>query len=214
MDKQEKTKLRKLLDFCKVHKRLLVSIAVVLVLGYVVVMWLDSRNAKTTLAGMTVNVPLSDTGTAILTTEYQDHVGAVSGREEIYLGQMELNAIGGSDMKDHYGLKSLEGLCANEQLDYLLLDQVAFEMLLSRGIFQDLTEIYTQSELEAMGDMPVYCKLGKEAQAVPMALNITDCPYAQEFAGGTDNVYFVFVQDSPRADACREFLSYLLSWNH
>lgn len=214
MDKQEKTTLRKLLDFCKNHKRLLISIAIVLVLGYAVVMWLDSRNSKTTLAGMTVNVPLSDAGTAILTTEYQDRFNTDSDREEIYLGQMELNAIGGADMKDHYGLKSLEGLCANGQLDYLLLDQVAFEMLLSRGIFQDLTEIYTQSELEAMGDMPVYCKLGKGAQAVPMALNITDCPYAQKFAGGTDTVYFVFVKDSPRADACRELLSYLLVWDH
>jgi len=213
MDKL-KTTVRKLADFCKAHKRLLISIAVVMIVAYIAVMWINRRTGKIFLAGMTVNVPLSDTGTAILTEEYQDRSGTDSDQEEIYLGRMEIEEIGGTDMKDHYGLKSLEGLCANEQLDYLLLDQVAFELLLSRGVFRDLTEIYTQSELEAMGDMPVYCRIGSGAPVAPMALNITACPYAREFAGGTDAVYFVFVEKSPRADTCREFLSYLLAWDH
>lgn len=213
MDKQEKITIRKLLDFCRVHKRLLISIAVVLVVGYVVVMWLDSRDTKTLVSGMTVNVPLSDQGAAILNAEYKNHLGAESDREEVYLGQMELQAMGGADMKDHYGLKSLLGLCEKEQLDYLLLDQTAFEILLSRGIFRDLTEVYTQSELEAMGDMPVYCRLGEDAPALPMALDITTCPYVQEFAGGIERVYFVFVKKSPRTEAGRELLSYLLAWD-
>lgn len=213
MENQGHKAIRMVLDFCKAHKRLLISIAIVLVVGYVAVMWLNSSKPKTLLAGMTVNVPLSDAGTAILTTEFQSSAGLGSNGEEIYLGQMELDA-SGSSTKDHYGLQSLDGLCANEQLDYLVLDQVAFEMLLSRGIFRDLTELYTQSELEAMGDMLVYCRIGKDAPAAPMALNITSCPYVQKFAGGTETVYFVFVQDSPRADTCREFLSYLLAWDH
>lgn len=213
MENQGHKAIRMVLDFCKAHKRLLISIAIVLLVGYVAVMWLNRSNPKTLLAGMTVNVPLSDAGTAILTTEFQSSAGLGSDREEIYLGQMELDA-SGSSTKDHYGLQSLDGLCANEQLDYLLLDQSAFEMLLSRGIFRDLTEIYTQSELEAMKNMLVYCRAGEDAPAVPMALNITASPYVQEFVGGEETVYFVFVKDSPRADVCRELLTYLLVWNH
>ena len=58
----------------------------------------------------------------------------------------------------------------------------------------------------------VYAQNEGEDAPSAVAIDITDIPFIQKNAQVKDTVYFVYVANSPRVEACRAFYDYLLAY--
>ncbi len=196
------------------YKWVLVVVLLLIMAVSVLLASLQNLSKKTLVAGVTVNVFLSDEGKAALSEDYKALVGTGSSKEEVYLSHTDIeNPLTATSYdENYYAVLSLLALCSNEELDYLIMDQEGFETMLVQGAYLDLNNVYTTEELEAMGDHVIYAQDKDTDSPAPMALDITDCAFIQENTDQKGPIYFVFVGNSPRTDACREFYDYLISW--
>lgn len=167
----------------------------------------------TVMAGITVNVELSEAGKAYLTDAYKEKLQAGK-KEMVYLGKAEIHYLDTTlnHNDNYYAAMSLASLCYNQEVDYLLLDQEGFEVMLLQDVYLDLQKVYTQEELELLGETVVFAQNNDQAAPRPIALKITDSPFIQENTDVAGEVYFAYAAASPRTEACRELFEYLLAW--
>ena len=192
---------------------LLGVIAVALFIAVLVTV-LDSVKKSTVMSGITVNVQITDEGVLYLREQFREHLGVESDRKVLYFNQSTMES--GNDaanMDNYYAIQSLNALCAGGEIDYMILDQVGFEIMLNQELLVDLRNVYTDEELQTMTGMLEYCQIDDSEEIIPIALNITDTAFIQEHTEETGKVYFAFATGSPRAETCRELLLHLLAWN-
>lgn len=196
------------------YKWVLVVVLILIMAVSILLASIENKRTITLLSGITVNVQLSEEGKAYLSEDYKQLVGTGNKRETVVLSHTDIG-----DVKDpsayesnYYAIMSLLALCANKEVDYLILDQAGFGTMLTQGAYLELDQVYTPEELEAMGDDVVYAKLEEQNKTAAVAIDITDTAFIQENATVKDRVYFVYVINSPRVEACREFFDYLLAY--
>ena len=167
----------------------------------------------TVMAGITVNVELSEAGKAYLSEEYKAKL-QVGEKEMVYLGKTEIHYLDTTANHDdnYYAAMSLASLCYNQEVDYLLLDQEGFEVMLLQDVYLDLQKVYTQEALALLGDSVVFAQNSEESAPRPIALKITGSPFIQENTDVEGEVYFVYVAASPRTESCKALFEYLLNW--
>lgn len=186
---------------------LLLIMAVSVILGSI-----ENKRQVMLLGGVTVNVQLSEEGKDYLNDDYLQVVGTGNKRETMVLSHTDIDNITSVYESNYYAVLSLLALCANQEVDYLILDQTGFEAMLIQGAYLHLSEVYTPEELEAMGEKVVFAQNKDETEPSAVAINITDTPFIQKNAEVKDTVYFVYVANSPRVEACRAFYDYLLAY--
>lgn len=197
------------------YKWVLVVVLILIMAVSVLLASIENKRTVTLLGGITVNVQLSEEGKTYLNEDYKQCVGTGNKREAVVLSHTEIGDVTNSasyNENDYYALMSLLALCANQEVDYLILDQAGFGAMLTQGAYLELDQVYTSEELEAMGDDVVYAKLEEQNKTAAVAIDITDTAFIQENATVKDRVYFVYVVNSPRVEACREFFNYLLDY--
>ena len=196
------------------YRWMLIVVAILIMVVSILLASFQNLSKKTVMAGVTVNVFLSDEGKAYISDDYKASLGITSEKEEVYLSHSDIaDAASATNFSEnYYAVMSLLALCANEEVDYLLLNQVGFETMLVQGAYLDLTKVYTAEELEAFGDRVVYAQTNQESEPTPMALKITDSPFIQDNADNKGDIYFVFVANSPRTEECRAFFDYMMAW--
>ena len=169
----------------------------------------------TAMAGITVNLALSEAGSAWLTEDYRSVQGITSPKEAVYLAgiRIELQSEAGDARENYYAIRSLTTLCNTQEVDYLILDQVGFEVMLTRNVYLDLTKVFSPEELEKLGSRVISMETEDSAAPIPVALDISDCPFIQENADAGSAVYFTFVSGSPRTEQCTELLNWLMAWS-
>lgn len=194
------------------YKAGIIAVFVGLVLLAAAVGAVRDLKKTTVMAGITVNVELSEAGKAYLTDAYKEKLQAGE-KEMVYLGKMEIHSLETTVNHDdnYYAAKSLTALCNTQEVDYLLLDQEGFETMLLQSVYLDLQKVCTQEELAALGDQVVMAQYEGKADPMPVALDITECPFIRDNAQ-EEKVYFVFVSGSPRTESCEALLDYLLAW--
>ncbi len=196
------------------YKWVIPVMLVVIMLVSILAASITNLSKVTMMGGISVNVQLSDDGKAYLVEDYKEYMGLTSKRQSVVLSetyiQKAANAIDYTD--NYYALMSLLALCSNEEVDYLILDEEAFEVLLVQGAFLDLTKVYTQEELDAMGDLVIHFRDSESNEVTAVALDITNTAFIQDNTNESGKVFFAYVANSPRVEQCRDLYQYLLNW--
>ncbi len=190
-------------------------VVLILIMGVSVLLAVAQNKQKILLlGGVTVNAQLSEEGRNYLREDYLQVIGTGNKHETIDLGHTNIASLQNTTTYEdnYFSVMSLMALCSNEELDYMIMDQEGFETMLIRGAYLGLDQVYTPEELEKMEDQVIYAKNGETQIPNAVALDITDCAFTQEHINTSGKVYFVYVINSPRVEACREFYNYLLAY--
>ena len=208
------THKEKLVHIWTYYKWLIPVFLVIVMLVSIVISSVTNLNTVKVMAGISVNVNLSDEAESYLREDYREVLGLTSKKQKVVFTETYIeNLVTASDyMESYYALMSLLALCSNKEVDYLILDEEGVRVLMVQGAFRNLTEVYTEEELDALGDLVVYKEDKETKELVPIALNITDTPFIQEKTAANKNVFFSFVANSPRLEQTKALYQYLLEW--
>lgn len=196
------------------YKWVLVVVLILIMAVSVLLAVIENKRQITLLGGVTVNVQLSEEGKAYLNEDYKQIIGTGNKRETVVLSHTDIEDVTNSALyeSNYYAVMSLLALCSNKEVDYLILDQTGFEAMLIQGAYLGLDQVYTPEELAEMGEDVVYAQNQDEETPSAVAIDITDTAFIQANANVKDKVYFVYVINSPRVEACRDFFDHLLAY--
>lgn len=198
------------------YKSTLVIAAAMVILLSIVISCVVNVNTDTIVAGVTVNVHLSDRGMQYLGDDYYNKVYDGSGLEKVYITDMSLRDLSDVEHSEetYYTLMSLAALVSEEELDYMIVDQSALESFIKyESILQDLRVLFTGDELSELGTAVVHQRLNEDGEDIPIAINISELPFVKENSSmGDKPVYITFALNSAREEACRDIYEYILSW--
>lgn len=204
----------KLLHLWTYYKWVFVVVLILIMCVSVFLAVLENKRTTMLLGGITVNVQLSEEGKSYLSDDYLPIIGTGNKHEIVALSHTDITDVSSTTVyeNNYYSVMSLLALCANQEVDYLILDQTGFEAMLIQAAYLGLDEVYTPEELVEFGEDLVYAQNKGETEPSAIALDITDSAFVQENAKVKDKVYFVYVANSPRVEECRAFFEYLMAY--
>lgn len=206
--------LRQKLEHIWTYYKLWLVVLVLVIMGISLVSTsFVNANTDMLLAGVAVNVNISDEGNAYLTDGMFDQLTKDGKWEDIALQEMRLHDLMDTEdvEEDYYSLMSILGMGAGKILDYLIMDKDAMEILLPNDPFLDLQELLTQEELKALDGRVVY-KEDTDGTLTPIAVEITDTPYIKDNATADGKVFLAFTVNTTRKNACRILWDHLNAW--
>lgn len=174
-----------------------------------------NANVQTLIAGVMVNVPISEYGSEYISTDYGKVLGAVTNKTQVLLYSVELTSMSdsGNVEYNHTVTEQLVAQAAAEALDYVIMSKDAMEMLLSEDMFLDLRELMTDEELQQWEGKIIYLVKEEGGEQVPVALDLLGTSFSDDCISRTTSYMLGFVLTTPRKDACRDFLDYLMAWD-
>lgn len=194
---------------------IIVSLSLIAVLSLTLTITKNMR-VNIIIGGVSLNVDISEEGEAYLRSGYKDYIGSESKDERVsftyFTLQNPMKNPNASVAENSQNLDILLALCSNHEIDYLITDREAFEILVSNGVCADLTQIYSAQELEAMSDLICYYQPEGSTEQIPVAINILNTPFIQDNTNAKEIVYFIFVSNSNRLEQARGLYDYLLAW--
>ena len=190
------------------YKWLLVVLIVLIMAVSILLACITNLRKINLMGGITVNIEMSDEGKAYLGDEFKEKIGTGKKRETVICSSMMVGK--GETYEEGFSIQSVEAMCAGQDLDYMILDQDGFGVFLRRGIYKDLTELFSEEELLELQGKGIGIGYNSENEAI--ALDITDCPFAQKNIQTKDKAYFVVVVNAPNAQNCRAMIEHILAW--
>jgi len=171
-------------------------------------------SAQAAFAGVSVNVRLSQTGSDRLKQELSARLEEEGLKGKLLLTDARLEAFETrQDLNtNYYALQALLLLYETQEIDMMLLDQIAMENFLRQGIYLDLRELFPEDRLAGLGSAVVYGKAGSQAEAVPLVLDVTQLPFIREHAEAEGKIYLAFMENTPRLAACRLLWDVITTW--
>lgn len=172
-----------------------------------------NRNKNILSSGATVNATLSQ--------EAIDYLSALcyERNPEQKNGEFNLQSVMLEDFEDttdyefNYSvLVRIITMCSEQDLDYIIMDEVAMKLLLVQECYMDLSEILTQDELTALGDKVISARAEDQTEARPYVINITDLPFIKDNTDAKGPIYIAFAANTPRKEACRQIWNDILAW--
>ncbi len=198
------------------YKSSLLILAVVILVGSIFVTSCRARNTRTILAGVGVNVALTEEGTSYVKEDYYARTATGGLEQVIYTESVQERFSSTTDFQTSYTqLMNLVALISAQELDYLLLDAIGVENLLAHGVFMDLRDFFTEAELEALGDKVIWMESTNSDDSklqMPVAVNIEHLPFTQAHTINTKDTFFAVVSNTLRKETCRDFWAYLNAW--
>jgi len=173
----------------------------------------ENRQINVIVGGVMVNVDISDAGEHYLKDGYKAFVGSESEKDRVSLSYMSLGSAETTVNSDnYYALQSVLALVAGKDLDYLITDEEAFLTLLKQDIYADLRNVYTEEELETMGEAVVYYQEQGSSKKIPVAIDIQKTAFVRDNTTTDGMVYFIFIANSERIEQTKDLLEYLKDW--
>lgn len=191
---------------------ILLGLFVLILLGYFI-SGLINNQVKSLYTGMYANLDISDTGIQYLQEDYYAHLGG-GDWEKVELLSTRFNDLFSSVEDYDYNYNAAMSAVmqvSSKALDYLLMDQVAMEFYMGQDIFMDLSEFFTEEELQLLKDDLVYLQTN-DGQTIPVALHIEDMDFCVDCIKQEDNIFLAFIGNTTRKDTCRDFWEYLNAW--
>lgn len=211
-----KQKLAHLWTYYKVW--LFVGILIAAGLSLVVTMVVN-KSTTTLCSGLLVNVSLSDEAHAYLQEDLFEQLTTGSRFEKVNLTNAYIGKGTGAETVDqnYYTMVSITGLAVTGELDYLIMDKYAMDYLVVQEIFIDLRDIFTQDELDALGNAVVTARNQEvpESESIPVAINITELPFIAENTqlAESDTVFLSFTKGSSRESLRKELWQWINNWS-
>ena len=169
------------------------------------------------MSGYLANITLSEDGSAYLKEDYLSHLGGSADSQTVILNSTVFGGEGYlTNMEANYNAALAPVLQVTAQeVDYMLLDEVALEFYLNKAFFMDLRQLLNEEELKQLEltyYQPVDIDEKPVGESYPVAADITGTAFAQGCAKDAKKVYFVAVANGPNKDDIRNFWEYLNSW--
>lgn len=169
------------------------------------------------MSGYLANITLSEDGSAYLKEDYLSHLGGSADSQTVILNSTVFGGEGYlTNMEANYNAALAPVLQVTAQeVDYMLLDEVALEFYLNKAFFMDLRQLLNEEELKQLEltyYQPVDIDEKPVGESYPVAVDITGTAFAQGCAKDAKKVYFVAVANGPNKDDIRNFWEYLNSW--
>lgn len=190
------------------YKWLLVVLVVLIMAVSILLASITNLRKINLLGGISVNVEMSEEGVAYLEDGFKAKIGTGSKRETVVFSGTDVGA--GETFDEGYAIQSVDALCANGELDYMIMDQSAHTIFFNRSAYKELNEIFTEEELLELQSKGI--GVGYNDDNVPISLDITDCAFIQANAKTKDRVYLMFVLNGPNLNNCKAFLEHILAW--
>lgn len=201
------------------YKEYMFVALMVIVMLFIVFSSVFKKENEILLAGALVNVRVSDEGWKYINEDYFAHIGGVDGKQELSISSSFVENLytSASNFDTNYNIiMSIVSMVNAKSLDYLLLDQDSMELYLTQDVMLELTELFTEEEIKALGDKVIYLECededGNIVSRMPVAVNIADTRFAQDCMNIEKGCYFAVAVNAPHLDTCRNFWEYLMAW--
>lgn len=195
------------------YKWVLVIAVIAVIVICTVFSSIRNKQIETLFSGMLINVEVSEEGRAYLTDQWQAVLGEDPRKQKVDLTttffqdpstSLSLELEAGSIIQ-------VTALVAAKELDYMMLDDVGFDYYKDRTVFAPLEEIFSAEQLKQIEDRLKY-HADEEYGRYPIAIDISDIPFAADCLTGSENVYIAFPGNTGRTEQNSRFLDYLLNW--
>ena len=189
---------------------LLVAFFAVIVISMVVTGIVNSQ-ADPDFAGIAVNMPLTEEGTAFLTDDWGRRIGA--GKE----GDVQLFSTSFQDLATTSDLEMTAAtayqvvlMIAGEDYDYILMDEAALSYYKNHSIFTPLDAMFPEEMLGKYSHW-IYWHTTDQGEEYPMVLDITESAFVSKYMEKDTKVYIGFPGNTGRREMDIEFLEYIMS---
>lgn len=197
---------------------ILIALIAILLLVSIVSHALKPR-AEVRMYGYLANITLSEEGYSYLKEGYLSHLEGIQGEQTVQLNSTTFGGEGYlTDIEANYNAALAPVLQVTAQeVDYMLLDEIALEFYMNKEIFWDLRQLLTAKELQDLKEkltyyQPVDTDGNPVGESIPVAVDISDAAFAQGCGKNVKKIYFVAISNGPNKDDIRNFWEYLNAW--
>lgn len=197
------------------YKEYLLIVFMVALVVCVTVSGLVNNSKEILFRGMMVNINMSQQGYNYLTQDYLQELGGDEDHHKIQMDYTNFTSLADPTSTEDNYTRSLLLLArvSGGMLDCALVDQLAFEFYLTQEVYGDLGTMFTQQELEAMGDRVIYAMQADDTVRWPVAIDVTELKFFKDTAPDNEKIYLILSGNQPNLEACRDFWNYLHAWN-
>ena len=201
------------------YKEYMFIAAMLILLLVMIISSVVNSQKEILISGILANVDMTETGWEYIDEDFQKLYGEDGKKQNVNISSAyfkNFNTSPDSFDTNYNTIMTAVSMAGAQTLDYLLMDQLAMEIYLTQDIMMDLTEFFTEEEIEEFGEKLIYLEITDEndetVSRYPVALNIEDMAFAQDCLDTSDGCYFALANNTPRIETCRDFWEYLLAW--
>ena len=195
------------------YKHYLLVVAIAGIIVSVVVTGIINRNKELMLSGCVVNVGIEQRGYDYLSHDYSPKNGYPKTHQDVQLKYVYFEDLNNPASLDanYNAVMSVITLASAQMLDYAIMDERGFETYVGHGFFMDLTELFTDGELE---QLKVVYSQHEDEPMYPCAIDISQLAFVRDTVSAQGPVYLVFAANTPRKQACLEIWNHILAWEN
>ena len=204
---------KKLEHLWEYYKWVLVVLLVVGFVIFVIITGYSNARIEGLYYGEIVNLSFDTQGVEYLSTDFFEYLGGIKGDQKVSLHMSNL-VVGSDSTYDNYyaPLMRTSSEITNFTLDYLLVDSAGLTTYFDEEVFLDLRELFTQEELEQMGEAVVYVLYEETGEKIPMAINVTETTVVKNRMNHDVTAYLGFIANTPRRELCKVFYDYFMAY--
>lgn len=207
----KKEKLEYLKDYY-----LKITLIIVAVIGCIVSIIITAAinlNTERIIYGVAVNVNLSNKGTRYVKEDFFE-LNKTGGRQDIDFSCVTITNSAESKEAEasYYASQRLIAQVSAKQVDYMLLDETAFQFGAAQEFYMDLNDFLSKEEFEKWKDKIVYVQEENSDIMYPTGIDITDTKFIKDNCKKSDKVFIAFAANAPNKEKAHEFFNYLLEY--
>lgn len=189
-----------------------VSIALIVIIG--VVGSMAGNNKQIVFGGLFANVDINKIGYSYLTDGVAEFVPYDPDKQQIKLTSTAFDEASDLDQLNYTFNAAMSPIAMIEkgELHYMVMDEEAMKFYMSQYALMDLTEIFDQSVLDALGEDVIYIELQVEQVRYPIAINITDLEFSKDCLDVSDPIYLGFTGTKENKELFLKFWNHLNNW--
>lgn len=180
---------------------LAVTVGVIALVIYLLLQWLVFQK-EVVMSGTVYNLELTGAGISEFEEGFLSYLGGDPKKQEARIGSSYIS-------KENYNeIMVVQAKVGSETLDFMILDQDAYELLNEQSFYQNLDDILAPELLEKLGDKLETIEDLDTGITYNSALDISDTEFAKNFRN-EDKAYLVFVAGSHHLEDAGQLVEYL-----
>ena len=165
------------------------------------------------LGGGIINVSISDAGSQFLSGDYIESQGYDTSRNQVILYNPGLTNMTAEQLKQNANFTiSFMTMIGAQELDFLIVDQVALKYYMDQGLYMNLQEVFSEAQLQCLDSYLVYGS-SISGKSYPVGICIDHLAFTADCIESDSPVYLLFIGNAKHTDQLSGFYDYLCSWS-
>lgn len=198
------------------YKEYLWIAAVVLILLGAMISSAINLSKNVVVTGMMVNFTIDQKGVNYLSEDYAEKIDADPFWDVVKVEYTVFDPLSdqSASEQNYYAAMTVVAEVSAEKLDYILLDKPGMEFYIAQDVYLDLTEFFTQEELDtfAKEDRLIYAQEEGSDHKWIVAVDITDTAFVQDNVTSEGPIYFALSGSTKKLDTCRDIWEHIHEW--